>query len=454
MPVRVHIPCGRGHIEFVSPPGVQVQVVEPATGATIDLPSEADQALLQPVASPPLLDLAAPGQRVCIVFTDATRDVPDQVLVTALLKQLRQAGVQATDILLLCGVGMHRPSTPEEKRAKLGEDTLRQYRVLDSDAKSTSDLVYLGHCQDAPLWVNRVAVEADLLLATGVVEPHQYAGYSGGRKTVAIGAGGESTIAATHSPAMIRHPGVRLGNLEGNPFHEIITESARRAGLKFVINVLKDATGQTVAVAAGEPSATLEHLVGRARAFYEVQLDQQFDIVVAGVGHPKDSNIYQASRAATYVYLAPQPVLRPGGVIIIPAPCEEGAGRGPGEERFLQAMRSHQSPAEVVRALESRPTLAGEQRSYMLARVLQDCSVIFVASESPQEVRACHMTFASTLSEALDLARSWTRRDADVLVVPHSLLTVLRGPEASGVAQSASSGVSDASQHATSGVEK
>ena len=429
MPDRFSVACGVGEIEFEVPPGLDVVVLRPRTAAAIDLVNAAERALQEPIGSPPLSELARPGQKVCIVFTDATRDVPDDILVGALLRQLTRAGIRCEDILLLCGVGMHRPSTPQEKQAKLGAEIARGYRVLDSCATDRDALVCLGDHDGVPLWVNRLAVGADLLIATGVVEPHQYAGYSGGRKTVAVGAGGEDTIAATHSPAMIEREGVRLGNTEGNPFHEALEESARRAGLRFIINVVRDAHGQVIAVAAGAPEAAFAHLVRQARPLYEVSLDRKFDIVVAGVGHPKDANLYQASRAVTYVSLAPRQVLKPGGVVIVPAPCQEGVGQGLGEQRFAEAMSGAASAAGVVEALKDKVTLAGEQRAYLLAKALQDCRAIFVGASNPADVRACHMTPCASMGEALALARAWTRRDADVLVVPHSLLTVLRGPD-------------------------
>lgn len=420
---------GTGQVTFDLPLGMRADVAAPRSGTPVDLPRAVATALDSPVAGPTLSDLAAPGQRVCIVFTDATRDVPDEALVSAMLTRLHAGGVRKEDVTLLCGVGMHRPSTSEEKAAKLGTEIAATYRVLDSEPSRPDQLVDLGTFNGIPLLVSRHAAEADLLLATGVVEPHQYAGFSGGRKTVAIGAGGEATIAVTHSPGMIQREGVRLANLEGNPFHEALVESAGRANLRFVANVLKDGDGRVVSVAAGEPGAVLQHLVSRARDLYEVQLDRRYDIVVAGVGHPKDANIYQASRAVTYTYFSPRPVLKEGGVIIIPAPCEEGAGQGLGEERFFEAMRDAGSPDEVVSRLTGRVTMAGEQRSFLLARALQGCRAIFVGSRAADQVRACHMTAAETMEEALALAARWTRTDADVLVAPHALLTVLRGPE-------------------------
>jgi len=432
MPESYAVAYGTGRVSFDLPSGMHGEVVSPRPGTPVDLSAAVAQALTHTVAGPTLGDLAGPGSSVCIVFTDATRDVPDETLVSAMLAQLRGAGVRREDITLLCGVGMHRPSTFEEKVAKLGRDIATGYRVLDSQPSDPSLLTDLGSFHGIPLQVSRYATEADLLLATGVVEPHQYAGFSGGRKTVAIGAGGEATIAATHSPGMIQREGVRLANLESNPFHETIVESARRAGLRFVANVLRDGDGRVVQVAAGEPGAVLDHLVGHARALYERRLDRRYDVVVAGVGHPKDANIYQASRAVTYTYFAPQPVLKEGGVIIIPAPCDEGPGQGLGEERFFEAMRTAASPEQVVSRLTDRVTMAGEQRSFLLAKALQGCRVIFVGCHAPEQVRACHMSVATTMGEALAMAADLTRPDADVLVAPHALLTVLRGPDSAG----------------------
>jgi len=425
---KLSVASGDAEVELELSDSTTYAVARPTPGVALDTAAAAEAALLAPIGSLPLTHLARPGMRVCIVFTDATRAVPDSALVAALLRQLEAAGVRDDDIILLCGVGMHRASTPAEKVAKLGRAIVERYRVVDSNASSPAELKYLGEHAGVPLWVNRLAAEADLLLATGVVEPHQYAGYSGGRKTVAVGAGGEPTIAATHSPSMIERPGVRLGNIEGNPFHETLTESARRAGLRFIINVLKDGDGRVVEVAAGAPQPTFEHLVASARRLFEVPLDQQYDIVVAGVGRPKDTNLYQASRAVTYVCFAPQAVLRPGGVVIVPAPCEEGIGQGLGEQRFAEAMARYANPAAVVDALRNSVTLAGEQRAYLLAKALTGYRAIFVGVRDPEVVRHCHMTPVASMAEALDLARAWTRPDATVLVVPHSLLVVLRGP--------------------------
>ncbi|HIP95906.1 MAG TPA: nickel-dependent lactate racemase, partial [Anaerolineae bacterium] len=338
---KYRIPYGKTHLEFDLPPGMRGTVVvsrpvEPLT----DVEGAIAETLAHPIGSPPLPEIARRGDRVCIVFTDITRASPDYLLVPALLGELAAAGIRDEDITLLCGIGMHRPSTREEKVAKLGAEVVARYRVIDNEPRNPEALADLGTTPGGvPVLVHRAAVEADLLIATGLVEPHQYAGYSGGRKTVAVGAAGETLIAHTHGPAFVDHPGTRLGRIEGNPFHEAVTEAARRAGLRFILNVVLDDEKRILKVAAGEPEETHRRLVEFARSVYEVDIPHQYDVAIGGVGYPKDANLYQASRAASYLFFAPTPVVKPGGFLIIPAPCQEGAGEGVGEQRFLAAMR-------------------------------------------------------------------------------------------------------------------
>jgi len=296
--------------------------------------------------------------------------------VPPLLEELVAAGVRDDDITLLCGIGLHRPSTPEEKVTKLGADVVARYRVIDNEPQNPAALVDLGNTASGiPLSVHSAAYDADLLIATGIVEPHQYAGYSGGRKTVAVGAAGEPMIAFTHGPQMIDHPGTRLGRIDGNPFHEAVSEAARRAGLRFILNVVLDDHKRMVAVRAGEPMAAFLELAALAKELYEVPVPQQYDVVIGGVGFPKDANLYQASRAASYLYFAPTPVVKPGGFLIIPARCEEGAGEGAGEQRFIDKMRGAETMPGLLEELRRTGYPPGAQRAFIMAKVMEANSV-------------------------------------------------------------------------------
>lgn len=420
------VPYDKGEITFELPPGWRGTVVASGTAPPIeDVAGAVSASLANPVNSPPLKDLARPGDKVCIAFTDITRASPDALLVPPILAELSKAGVRDRDVTLLCGIGLHRPSTPEERVAKLGRDVVERYRVIDNEPLNPDALVDLGTTDGGiPLSVNKVAYEADLLVATGIVEPHQYAGYSGGRKTLAVGAAGEAMIAYTHGPAMLDHPGTRLGRIEGNPFHEAVTEAARRAGLRFIVNVVQDDEKRIVCVRAGEPEAAFLELVSFAKTLYEVPVPQQYDVAVGGVGFPKDANLYQASRAASYLYFAPTPVVKPGGFFIVPAPCGEGAGDGVGEKRFLKAMQNAPDVGSILDDARQNGYPPGQQRAFVLAKVLEKNDVIMVGADDPDLIQSAKFLTAPTMEDAFSIVRARLGDDLDVLVVPHALLTL------------------------------
>ena len=433
------------------PPGWSLTTVEPNPSTPLpDLGAAVEGALAQPLSSPPLIDLASSTTRVCIVFTDATRACPDTVLVPAILRELAQAGVPDDHITLLCATGLHRPSTRAEKIAKLGRDVVERYRVIDHDPSSCVTLHPPAGAAGAGVprnltpgsntrWqaeiprrcaprndtrVNAVLVDSDLIIASGVVEPHQYAGYSGGGKTVVIGCGGEETIELTHGPQFLDHPGVRLGQIDGNPFQQFVREAAQAIGLKFVVNVVLDGEGRAIAVQAGDPVAVHDALIAAARSIYETPVTQQFDVVIATVDPPKDVNLYQASRAATYIGLSATPPIRPGGVIIVIAQCPEGAGQGRGEQRFFTALSQASDLQQLLAQYRRDGCRAGEQRAYMLAQVMLNHEVVVAGSQCPQVVEACHLTAAASLDEAIEHARQRLSTRAQVLYLPHPLQTI------------------------------
>jgi lactate racemase len=420
------VPYGKKMIEFSLRPGMKAtQAVSRPVPPIADEIGAVAEALAHPVGCAPIRELARAGSRVCLVFTDVTRSCPDQLLVPPLLSELSAAGVSDENITLLCGVGMHRASTKDEKIAKLGSDIVARYRVIDNEPQNPEALADLGITEGGvPVSVQKSVVESDLVIATGIVEPHQYAGYSGGRKTLAVGAAGEALIAHTHGPAFVDNPGTRLGRIEGNPFHEAVTEAARRGGLRFILNVVLDDDKRLLRVRAGDPDAAFHDLVNFARSVYEVPIPQRYDIVIGGAGYPKDSNLYQASRAPSYLFFAPTCVVRPGGYFIIPARCEEGVGSGVGEQRFLSAMRDMPDVQSILADARLHGYPPGHQRAFVMAKVLEKSHVIIVGSECPEIISACKMIPAATMDEALQIAAADVGESCDVLIVPHALLTL------------------------------
>ncbi len=419
------IPFADGTLRFALPPGMRGTVATSRPLPPLEGWRAIRDALRAPLGTPPLGELAGSGDRVCIAVTDATRACPDRLLVAPICTMLEFAGVAKEDITILVAVGLHRASTPAEKEEKLGTDIVQRYKVIDHDARDPAWLTDLGEGPGGcPLVVNRRAYSADLIIATGVVEPHQYAGYSGGGKTLAIGCGVEATIAFTHGPRMLDLPATRLGRIEGNPFQAIVREAARRAGLRFVINVILDDDGRIVAVAAGDPEAVHDHLVGVGRGHYIAPIPHQYDAAVAGVGWPKDVNLYQASRAASYLHFAPTPAVRAGGVIIVPAPLPEGAGQGAGEERFYRALSEAPTPQAIIDDAHAHGYPPGQQRAYVMAQVLRHCSVVIVGARDPDLVRRAHMDAVPTMADAFALVAARCGPAADVLIVPHATLTL------------------------------
>lgn len=423
--MTISVPFGNGEITVGFPAGVSVTVARSGSAeARADPRFAARAAIAAPVGAPSLRELAVAKRRVVIAITDATRLCPDDVIVPPMLVELEAAGVPAEAVTLLVAVGTHRPSTHAERVAKIGPVIVARYNVVDHDAFDLANLVEIAEGPAGiPFTINRLIAEADLVLSTGRVEPHQYAGYSGGGKTVAIGCAGEAIIAHTHGPAMLDREGVRLGQLAGNLFQDAVRRVADAARVAFVGNVVLDDDGRLVEIAYGAPVAVQEQLGVTARNLYEVGIPQQFDIAVAGIGAPKDVNLYQASRAASYLQYAPTPVVRNDGVIILPATCPEGPGEGVGERQFGETMRNER-PAEIIARIRRDGVRPGEQRAYIMAQVLERVKVIVAGAVDPDTIAGMGFDLAPDLPAAIELAVAHTGIPVDAIVVPHALLTL------------------------------
>ena len=425
MPTHWQVPFGRGICTFGLPPEITVHVASPPPGRPLNDPVDAaNQALSAPLGTPPLTELARGKRCVVIAVTDATRACPDALLVPPMLEAIAEAGVPDDAVTILVAVGTHRASTDAEKREKLGSSIVDRYRVVDHDAASDDLVTVPGGPEGHPFRLNRLAVEADLLLATGIVEPHQYAGFSGGGKTVSIGCADEAIIAWTHGPAMLDDPHTRLANVATNPFQQAVRRVARAAGLGFVANAVLDADNRPVAIAYGDPEQVHDHLTGIAGTAMTVAVPHQYDIAIAGVGYPKDENLYQASRAASYLQFAPTPVVRDGGTIIIPAPCPEGAGHGAGERRFAATMRHPGGLAAIIADARANGIQPGAQRAYVMAQVLSRINVVIVGAECPDEIEAAGFGIAATVEAAVARTQQMPGRAVNALVVAHALTTL------------------------------
>jgi nickel-dependent lactate racemase len=406
--MAVEVPLGEQHLT-VSLSECAVDVARAPAASTVDVDAATREALADP-HGPRLAELVGPGESVAIVVTDVTRATPDDALLDGLFAELDAAGVGRESATVVIGLGLHRPMSEAEIETALGE-----YAPLarNHDPDRT---VTVGTVEGCPIELNRAVADADVVLSTGMVEPHQYAGFSGGAKTAVVGAGGESQIRYSHGPEMLGRDGVRLGRIADNPFRAFVDRAGDRAGIDFCVNVTHAPAGIT-GVSAGDPRAVVTDLAGRAREALSVDVTGEYDAVVAGVGAPKDANLYQASRAATYVLLGAHNPLRDGGRVVVPARLPEGAGEGTGERRFYERLSGADS-ADALYAELREGYDPGAQRAFVLARALRDHDVWVTDSDAPDIVEDCLLRAAGTVGEAVEPG-------SDVLVVPDALNTLL-----------------------------
>ena len=404
------LPLGTGTIN-ASLPDCEVTVARPAGGTTVDVRAAAERALEEPIG-PPLADRVDPDDDVAIVVTDITRKAPDDVLLDVLLERLETCGVAREQVTVVIGLGLHRPMTDDEIEAMLGPHA---DLAVNHDPESVVEVGTVA-AGDVPVEIGKPVVEADTVLSTGVVEPHQYAGFSGGAKTVVIGAGSESIIRYTHGPEMLAREGVRLGRVEGNPFRETIDRAGDLAEVAFSLNLSYGAAG-VLGVRAGEGRRVVRELASIARDALSVPIDREYDAVVCGVGAPKDANLYQTTRAATYVALGDRNPLRQGGRIVVLAALPEGVGDGTGEQRFYRRLSGASDPESLYEEMRTGYE-PGAQRAFVVARVLREHDLYVTNSDAPEVVEACLMHAADGVADALEPG-------SEVLVIPDALNTLL-----------------------------
>ena len=414
---QFRIQSQRGEVEFDLPAGITGLQVDPKAlpPPVDDVEAEADGEVKGTLGQ--LQNRLAGAQRVGICVTDITRKCHEAEFLKVLTRALLRMKLGPDKVSIVVAQGLHRSMTDEEKAARYGASITSVYKVFDHDA--FQGVVSLGTIAGSfSIQINKVLAKCDAVLSTGVVELHQYAGYSGGTKTVGIGCAGAGTINYTHAPRFILDPRVLVGKVEDNPFRQCVDEVASRAKHIYCVNELYGPDGKVYAVAAGDPAEVLRRLVAFSRAHFTAKLGRQFDMAIVGVAAPKGANLYQASRAATYVALAGGCVLVPGAPIIIHAPCNEGAGLGTGELAFYQLLSSAASPEDLLEKAKKAEWRGGEQRALIIARAIQEHPIIVAGAENPTLVRECKMTPAADIDAAIRIARAKFPQAASAVVVP------------------------------------
>ncbi len=417
---RYIVPNGQRRIPLDIPDAVKVTIVKNRPLHVLPDPERAiREAVAHPIASLPLSKKVRRGQKVAVIVTDITRKLPEDLILPVLLEELQAGGVPSADVTIVVATGTHRPNTRDELAGKFGADLVDRLRFVNHSAWDRGGLTDLGKTRNGiPVVVNREVAEADVRISTGVIETHLFAGYSGGVKSVAVGVAGADTIAATHNYDMMKQ--TSLGMIEHNPFRDFLTEAAAAVGLDFIVNCVQTGEKGLVKVVAGDPVLAFQEGVRTARAMYEVEIDGPGAIVITGVLYPKNRDLYQATRAANTSLFGPRPVVEKGGVLLMPASCEDGFGH-PG---YVDWMSRCNSADEIVRSACEDGFGPGDQKALILARILQHARLVVTdCLIPPAELARVHLESAATLQGALDdeLRR---RPDAGVIIIPDALLTL------------------------------
>lgn len=414
------VPNGNRMIDLNLPDDVEVTVVKNKPMPILpDVKQAVRDAILHPVASKCLSSMVRPGQKVAIIVTDVTRKLPEDIILPLLLEELQAGGIEPRDITFVVATGTHRPNTEEEMAAKFGASLVSRLRFINHNAWDAQELKNLGTSRRGiPLVVNRHVAEADVRISTGVIETHLFAGYSGGVKSLAVGVAGEATIAATHNYEMMKR--TRLGMIENNPFREFLTEAAASVGLDFIVNCVQTGQKDLVQVVAGDPVKAFQEGVKTARTMVEVEIERPGDIIVAGVIDPKNRDLYQATRAANTSVFGPRPVVAKGGVLLIPASCEDGFGH-PG---YVDWMSRCNSADDIARAASECGFAPGDQKALILAWILNQARIVMTdCMIPPTDLARIHLESIPTLQQALDQELK-RRPRARVVVIPDALLSL------------------------------
>jgi nickel-dependent lactate racemase len=419
--MRIHLAYGREGLEVDVPEKNLAKILTmKSTPPLADPLGAIKDALLYPIGSPSLGELARKAKRVCIVVCDFTRPVPNRMLLPPILELLETGSIQRQNITILIATGLHRASTPAELDMIFGADILRRYSIVDHRASILEEQRPLGRTRrNTPVSIDQRYCSADLKITVGFIEPHLMAGFSGARKVVAIGCAGEETIKTLHSPAFLDDPLCREGSIERNPLHHELLEIAYMAGHDFTIDVALDADKSITGVFAGHPQ--LAHAVGMDAVRKSVgdTLPEPADIVLTTcAGFPLDLTYYQAIKGMT----AALPVLKKGGVLILAAECAEGLG----SERFVSMATRFRTPEQFEQWIHNNPVEVDQWQLQECAKATRSGEVVVVSSGiRPELQEKLFVQTAASVEEALQRALHKIGPSASIAVIPRGPYTLV-----------------------------
>lgn len=381
------------------------------------------EAMENPIGSPKLSELSRGKEKVVIICSDHTRPVPSRHIIPFMLKEIREGNPDAK-ITLLIATGFHRATTREELIGKFGEEIVDREHIVVHDSQDMDSMVNMGVLPSgAPLLINKVAAEADLLVSEGFIETHFFAGFSGGRKSVLPGVSSKVTVLGNHCSKFINSPYSRTGILENNPIHKDMVAASQMAGQRYIVNVIIDGDKKVVHAVAGDAIKAHEAGCAFLENYCQVTPQRRADIAIStNGGYPLDQNMYQSVKGMT----AAEAAAKEDGILIMVSNC----GDGHGGEGFYKALRDCESPAALMEEIlrvpqdETKP----DQWEYQIqARILMKHKVIYVMCEEYRAMaREMGFLTAADVNEALAMALEEKGRQAHITVIPDGVSVMVK----------------------------
>lgn len=407
--MRIEFPYGKGELGLEIPEENLIDVLEREKIEGLEDERESIlESLRDPIGCPSLQEMVGKGDEVAIITTDNTRPCPDDRLVRPLLEELENGGVNKEDISIVVGYGLHEPLDTEGLEGLLGEDVVENYEIVNHDYHET---VHLGETsRNIPIEVNETVMEADFRIATGLIEPHFFAGYSGGRKSIMPAVSSRRAIYGNHGYEMISDANSRPGVLEGNPIYEDSVEHAMEADLNFILNVLLNKEGEVIEVVAGDFIDAHNKGVESERTIVSGETDHRADIVfTTNSGAPLDLNLYQTVKGIFHASL----VTKEGGIIIAAAECGEGLG----PDEFVDLHRRSGSPEEILRIIREEEPIGVQWENQILAQLQKKFDVYLKSELEDEKVEGMGIRPISSLEEGLGKAFDQLGSDAEVVTM-------------------------------------
>ncbi|MEW9096244.1 MAG: nickel-dependent lactate racemase [Clostridiaceae bacterium] len=423
--MEIKIPYWKKHLSVNIPDKNLVAILESKADSYIVEKSQQEiinEALDNPIESPSLEDLVKGKNNMVIITSDHTRPVPSKVTLPILLKRIRAANPDIK-IKILIATGFHRPTTKEELIDKFGEEIVKNEELVMHISTDKDSMVKMGILPSGgELYLNKVAIETELLIAEGFIESHFFAGFSGGRKSVLPGIASAETIMANHCSEFIASPNARTGTLNKNPIHEDMLYAAKVAKLAFILNVMLDHDKKVIHAVAGHS----EYAHNKGCEFVEklstVKKVDSDIVITSNGGYPLDQNVYQSVKGMT----AAEATCSEGGVIIMVASCSDGHGG----QAFYDNLANAKSPKEVLDKVIKIPrdkTIPDQWEFQILSRILDKFIVIMVTDMcDPNLIKNMHMQHAFTIEEALKRAFEIKGENAKVAVIPDGVAVVVK----------------------------